>query len=101
MGILYLPFIALIAVPPLGLVPCPLLGICFSRHRSRFSRWGATWVLGASLAWLVYTIYECAVWAWSQSVIAPIRVDLLVIAPTLYTLSFLGCRACWKARRAL
>lgn len=99
MEILYLPFIALIAVPPLALAPSVLLGACFRRHRPRLTRSGAAWVVAGALSWFVYTIYECAVWVWSQGVIAPIRVDLLIIAPLLYVLSFLGFRACWQARR--
>ena len=94
----YLPFMALIAVPPLAIVPSVLFGLCLRRHRARLTRSGTAWVVTAVLSWLVYTVYECAVWIWSQSVTAPIRVDLLVIAPMLYVLSFLGFRACWRVR---
>jgi len=99
MEILFKPFHWLIVVPPLGLIPVALLGLCFLHKRSRLTRFGSAWVLVGMASWLAYTVYECAVWVWSQGVSNPIRVDLLLIAPALYVLSILGGLACWKARR--
>jgi hypothetical protein len=97
--IFYLPFQALILAPPLALAPALLLGVCLRRNRPRLSRAGTGWVVAGIVLWCAYTLWECAVWVWSQDVTAPIRVDLLLIAPLLYAVSFVGFRACWKARR--
>lgn len=99
MEILFFPFFAFITVPPLALVPAVLFGLCFRRHRPCLTRAAAIWVLATALSWLAYTAYESAVWVWSQDVINPIRVDLLLIAPALYLFSLLAVLACWKARR--
>jgi len=49
---------------------------------------------------LLYGVYESWVWVWARGVDAPIRVDLLLLAPLLYVLSGVGVWALWKARRA-
>jgi len=97
--IFFLPFVPVIAMPPLGLVPAVLLAMCWARQRRRFTRAGTIWIMAGAVAWLLYTDYEAGVWGWSRGVVGPIRVDLLVIAPVLYILSFLGLRAWWQARR--
>ena len=100
MEFLFFPFIPLIAAPPLAITPSILLGLCLRRHRAHLTRAGAAAVVAGALSWFAYTVYECTVWVWSQDVTAPIRIDLLVIAPILYLLSFLGFRACWKVRES-
>ena len=97
---IFFPIVLMIAVPPLGLVPALLFGACFRRLRPQLTRSGAVFVVAGALSWFGYTLYECAIWVWSQGVTAPIRVDLQAIAPILYLVSFLGLLACWKARRA-
>jgi len=44
----------------------------------------------AGIAWLIYAIYETRMYFWAKTVHAPIRVDLLIIAPVLYLLSIVG-----------
>jgi len=44
----------------------------------------------AEIAWLMYAIYETRMYFWAKTVHAPIRVDLLIIAPVLYLLSIVG-----------
>lgn len=100
MDLLYAPFILLIAVPPLAIVPTLFFGTCRRRFRPGYTRWGAACVTAGAVSWFAYTLYECAVWVWSQGVTAPIRIDLLVIAPVLYVVSTLGLVACWRARLA-
>ena len=99
MEIIYLPFLALIAIPPLALVPATVFGFCFRRHRQHLAHSGRRLIAAATLAWLLYALYESVMWIWSRDVIAPIRVDLLVIAPSLYVLSLLGARACLRVRK--
>jgi hypothetical protein len=76
-----------------------LLALCFSRLRLHVSGSSRGWVLVGAMSWLGYATYECVVWIWSQDVIAPIRIDLLLIAPLLYVVSFLAVRQCWRARK--
>ncbi len=44
----------------------------------------------AGIAWLMYSVYETRMYFWAKTVHAPIRVDLLIIAPVLYLLSIIG-----------
>ena len=44
----------------------------------------------AGIAWLMYLIYETRMHFWAKTVHAPIRVDLLIIAPVLYLLTIVG-----------
>ena len=56
----------------------------------------------AGIAWLMYAIYETRMYFWAKTVHAPIRVDLLIIAPLLYLLSIVGVVswiASWKKAR--
>ena len=46
--------------------------------------------LTAAILWLLYAIYEWRMFLWSQTVSAPIRVDLLLIAPMLYLTTVAG-----------
>jgi hypothetical protein len=36
-----------------------------------------------SVLWLAYTLYESAMWYWAKGVVAPIRIDLILIAPAM------------------
>ena len=45
------------------------------------------------IAWGLYAFYEWSMKLWSQTVIAPIRIDLLLIIPILAILSIGGCIA--------
>ena len=46
-----------------------------------------------ALAWFAYAVYEWRMALWSDSVIAPIRVDLLIVIPALLAISLLGVAA--------
>jgi hypothetical protein len=41
-------------------------------------------------AWVGYSLYEFRMNAWADTVVAPIRVDLLIIFPLLFLVSILG-----------
>ncbi|GEM_PF-1474174 len=49
--------------------------------------------------WGGYGVYERAMFAWSQTVIAPIRIDLFLIVPVLYVSTIGGCIAWVTSRR--
>ena len=100
MELLFAPFVAFVAVPLLALLPALGLG---ARRRRLTGEVGALrrhLTTAGVAAWLVYTVYECGVWIWSQSVIAPIRIDLFVIAPFLYLLSAIALAASRKPAAA-
>ena len=95
MELLALPFLLFVAVPPLALLPAA--GFLLPLRGGRVEH-GRAWLGLAGVAWIAYAVYECAVWVWSQDVVAPIRVDLLLIAPVLYLVTALGGWSVWQAR---
>ena len=48
--------------------------------------------------WVVCGIYETFMYYWMQTVIAPIRVDLLLIVPLLYIVTIIGAVALKKPK---
>jgi hypothetical protein len=46
-----------------------------------------------TLAWLAYAAYEWRMSIWSATVVAPIRVDLLIAIPVLLGITLLGAVA--------
>ena len=84
-------------VPGLGFVAAyaAYLGKTRGQPRQRES----LWLLIAGLAWVGFAVYELRAQAWSRTVTAPIRVDLLMIAPLLYALALLAAWAAWRVLR--
>ena len=64
---------------------------------ARFHRGGTTALKAASVipvvAWVLYALYEWRMKLWSETVIAPIRIDLLIVIPALAVLSGIGVMA--------
>lgn len=100
LSLVFAPFVLFIVLPPAALVPAVALMTCSRRLRAGIPRSGRLLVAAAIGGWLAYAAWESAVWVWSRDVIAPIRVDLLLIAPGLYGLTFVAVRTCWRAGRA-
>ena len=100
MELLFAPLWLVMAFPWLALVPASAFGACFARHRTRLAtpRDRLSLLLPA-LLWLAYAPYEWLMLQWSKEVVAPIRIDLLVIGPLLYASTFVGVRAWVRARR--
>jgi len=78
MEILFLPFKIFVWFPPLALLPSGAFIFLFKRSNGEQKKY-----LYLSLLWLLYTIYECLMWYWAKGVTAPIRVDLILIAPVM------------------
>jgi hypothetical protein len=76
MEILIIPFKLFVLFPPLAILPA----VCFFFLYKKFD---LKRHLGMSLLWLTYTLYESAMWYWAKGVVAPIRVDLILIAPAM------------------
>jgi len=84
--VFYSPMILLIALPYLALVPALLFGRAY-RASGRPRAKGA---LVAAILWALYGLYEGYMFFWSRTVVAPIRVDLLLLAPVLYLATATG-----------
>jgi len=94
----FYPIIPFVLFPPLAFIVAGgfgwMLWVC--RKAPIFGRLG---IIFAVAAWLAFGIYESYMYFWSRSVIAPIRVDLLLLAPLLYILTFLGLIQAISRRR--
>lgn len=56
-------------------------------------------VLVTIAVWIAFAIYQWAMRIWEESVIAPIRVDLLLALPVLAVVSFIGIAALVPSKR--
>jgi hypothetical protein len=83
----YAPMRLFLERPYLALVPALAFGAGFRALRGRR---GSGWVLVAALLWGLYAAYETYMLHWSKTVVAPIRVDLLLLAPILYAVTVAG-----------
>ena len=89
MEFLYLPFNIFVFFPPLAfLVAFAFLILLLKFHKKANSF--SYLLLITSLLWVIYGIWEIKMFYWSKTVIAPIRIDLLLIVPFLYIISGLG-----------
>ncbi len=94
--LVFLPFAILISVPGGAFLPTALLGTWVLRRWSGLSTARRT-VAGAAVAvWVVYACYETWMYFWMKSVVAPIRVDLLLVVPVLIVVTG---GAVWAGRR--
>ncbi len=83
----YGPMRLFVERPYLALAPTLAFGAGFRALRGRR---GSGWVLVAAALWGLYTAYEAYMFHWSKTVVAPIRVDLLLLAPILYAVTAAG-----------
>jgi hypothetical protein len=94
MKTLYYPINWFIERPYLAILPVLIFGFCYFGLRSGSARVARRITLTVAILWLLYAIYEWRMFLWSQTVSAPIRVDLLLIAPLLYLITISGLIAC-------
>ena len=83
MKMLYYPINWFIERPYLAILPVLIFGFCYFGLRSKSATVARRIALTAAILWLLYAIYEWRMLLWSRTVSAPIRVDLLLIAPVL------------------
>lgn len=80
--------------PALAFVPAALFGLLFLTHLPRRRRgerkWAGVLLLLSALFWLGYACWESYMYRWSRTVVAPIRLDLLLFAPALYVATAVG-----------
>ncbi len=98
--IFFFPVAIMTGYPLLALVPAgSFLGFYFwQRMREEKPNLKKAFfpVLLSGLVWLVFAIYEYRMYLWSKTVVAPIRVDLLLITPILYLFTLAGILSIWR-----
>lgn len=86
--------------PLLGLAPALVFFISYIFARvvgfAAASKGARLSVLAAGIIWLLFTSYEWRMSYWERTVIAPIRVDLLLLTPVLYVITVIGLVGLWK-----
>ncbi|MHA1599577.1 MAG: hypothetical protein ACTSW2_02035 [Alphaproteobacteria bacterium] len=97
--VLILPMLPFLFLPPLALAPAGLFAWLHARCKARSGR-RSVMILLAIVTWLLYSAYETFMYYWSQSVVAPIRVDLLLVSPVLYAATLLGLFAYFRCRNS-
>jgi hypothetical protein len=93
MELFFLPVVALATVPGLALLPGLALAAALRLRWAGLGAWPRRLAVGATLFWLAYGVYETYMYFWMKSVIAPIRVDLLLLTPFLYLAAVVGVMA--------
>jgi hypothetical protein len=100
LNLLFAPFLPILAFPPLAFPPAVVFGACYYCRRSSGRRGGKLTLLLPAAAWAAYGVYEIRMYYWSKTVVAPIRIDLLLIVPVLYLILAVGIWACYRSRRS-
>ena len=60
------------------------------------------WAIAIAIAaWILFGVYESYMYHWSRTVIAPIRVDLLLLTPILYAVTVIGLVQAFMRRHQL
>ena len=94
--IVFLPIVIIASLPGTALIPGITFIVLYFVRRRKIAKICRLIVVGMSFVWLIYGIYETRMYFWIKTVIAPIRVDLLLLTPTLYLLSIVGTIALIK-----
>ncbi len=94
--IVFLPIMILASLPGTALIPGITFIVLLFVRRRKVAKISRLIVVGTSIAWLIYGIYESRMYFWMKTVVAPIRVDLLLIIPVLYLLTIVGTIALIK-----
>jgi len=81
--LVYIPFQIFLFFPVLTLIPAAAFLLAFIRQKRVI-------LLAVSAAWLAYGSWEWYMHEWSKTVVAPIRIDLLLIVPVIYVLTAFG-----------
>jgi hypothetical protein len=98
--LLFAPMLPVLVFPPLAFIPTIAFLFFFYRYRPRLNVPTKLALLVPAGLWLLYGVYEIRMFYWSQTVSAPIRIDLLLIVPLLYFLLAVGTIGCMAARRS-
>ena len=97
--ILFLPISLMAAQPGTPLIPAAIFIGLYLKRRKRLSKPGRVLTIIVTLTWTLYGIYETGMYFWMKTVIAPIRVDLLLFVPVLYLVTLIGIVALFMKER--
>jgi hypothetical protein len=98
--ILFFPIVLLASLPGTAMIPAAIFVGVYFKRRNRITKFGRILTICVTLLWTVYGVYETGMYFWMKKVIAPIRVDLLLIIPILYLVTIVGTIALIKTKRA-
>jgi hypothetical protein len=98
--VLFAPILPFVFFPPLAFVVAGGFGWAWRRRR-REALAGRVGIAIAIAVWILFGVYESYMYYWSRTVIAPIRVDLLLLTPILYAVTVLGLVQAFMRRRPL
>ena len=93
MEILFYPMNLFIEHPFLAMLPTLVFGAIYAALYRTPGAGPRRFVLMVAIVWALYTVYEWRMSVWEKTVTAPIRVDLLLIAPALYLVTAIGLMA--------
>ncbi len=88
--ILFFPVVLLAAFPGGALLPAVVFTLLYLKRRDDLTKLSRAVTIFAVLTWIVYGIYETRMYFWMKTVIAPIRVDLLLIVPIVYLITIIA-----------
>jgi glucan phosphoethanolaminetransferase (alkaline phosphatase superfamily) len=83
LDILFGPVVVIHDRPVLAFLPALLFALLAWAMRGR-ARFPFVALAAASVLWTFFGVYETAMHEWEKTVTAPIRVDLLLLAPVLW-----------------
>jgi len=92
LDILLGPVVAIHGRPVLAFLPALAFALLAWGMRRR-GRFPFVALAAASALWTLFGVYEMAMHEWEKTVTAPIRVDLLLLAPVLWLVTMIGIGA--------
>ena len=96
--ILFFPIVLMASLPGTAMIPAAIFAGLYIKKRNRISKFSRMLTFCVTLVWTTYGVYETGMYFWMNTVIAPIRVDLLLIVPILYLVTIVGTIALIKTK---
>lgn len=97
---LFIPFQVFQVMPATALLPGLLLAALLTVGNHDKSQRPTRLVVSSIMLWIAYAAWEYRVQIWAETESAPIRVDLLLIAPLLIVATTWSCVAIYKWRNS-
>ena len=89
LNILFYPIVLMISIPGGAFIPPVVFTLLYLMRKTKINGLGRKISISVIIVWVVYGVYETYMYYWMKTVVAPIRVDLLVITPILYLLTII------------
>ena len=96
--ILSFPIVLMASLPGAAMIPAVIFVDLYIKKRNRISKFSRILTICVALVWTIYGLYETGMYFWMKTVIAPIRVDLLLIVPIPYLVTIVGTIALIKTK---